>query len=363
MIDKEQTPSVKVDLLKELLKEKTGFARLIHNKEIMTLCPFCEEKRFHSRASHGHMYLNIYDLRSNCFRCDDGKGTLLKVLKKLGVNPVDYITDKDIFQNWSKFIKTRRLNEKFESKEYKFEEQENISKEKLLYLKGRLGADIDVEKIPGLIVSTDKFIEENDIELSEEDKMNIEYLSKNFIGFVGTRGSIIVFRNIYESDEKRYSKINLHDDYFFKDFYGIKTNYIKETSNTIILCEGIFDLLVGLKSKELFSVFKESCFCAACLGNSYKKTILSVLDYCKLPKANFIILSDKDVKINDFRKWVFNFPFIGNLHVCWNKVGKDFGKLPIEPIIEQIKVGDRRYARRTSYATNSKNICKNSFSW
>ena len=88
-----------------------------------------------------------------------------------------------------------------------------------------------------------------------------------------------------------------------------------------------------------------------------------MLDYCKLPRANFVILSDDDVKIDEFRKWVYSFPFIGNLHVCWNRVGKDFGKLPIEPVIEQIKVGDRRYARRKVHAANPKNIRTNSFAW
>jgi len=197
-------------------------------------------------------------------------------------------------------------------------------------------------------------VSENKIILNDNLNNRIDILDRDYIGFISNRGSKIFMRNIYDNENDKDYKINLSENDFFKDFYGIRTGNL-EQMNTLVFAEGVFDILYGYRNKNLNNIRKNSYYWIANMGNRYDSVILSALDFCKICRANVIILSDKDVDLNSYKKLYFN-PQIINLNIYYNKCGKDFGEGTINPI----KIDFRRYFNgRRKNTTSLKDLCRN----
>ena len=334
---------VHYDKLKEFLESTVGMSYFNASKtELITKCPWCEVTKSKSRREHGHCYIKVVKVNDempvfNCFKCGEdstlGRGTLLKLIKFLKGDPKEFITEETL-NNSSKTI---NYNDKKVRNAGAFVlPKVNIDnyKNKLLYLQSRLGitSEFDDINIEGLVLNIKDFIIENEIKLNKMDLEKIDFYDENFIGFVTTRGTILIIRNIDSSSSFRYHKINLteNDNNMFKDFYGYKTGEIVSGTNNILLCEGIFDLLLPLYSSEMQNILPKHFYSAAILGSQYSDSLISVLHYCKLTKCNLTILSDADKQQYYYYKLLDN-PFISNLDVYWNKLGNDFGKNPISP--------------------------------
>jgi RNAse (barnase) inhibitor barstar len=65
------------------------------------------------------------------------------------------------------------------------------------------------------------------------------------------------------------------------------------------------------------------------------------MDYIKVPKVNVVVLSDDNLTESDYI-WLYRSPFVNNLDICWNKLGKDFGDLPIDPIFTNFNLKDTK---------------------
>lgn len=320
--------------IRKLLEEKTGLAKFNAGKtNIISYCPWCE---LGSTKNHGHLYLECIDDPIqipvfHCFKCEDtnkSKGTLVKLLRFLGTDPKKYISEELLNS------KSSERNYNYYSKELKIykhkinDQNFDAYKLKRQYIQSRLGFDFDINRIPRLIFNIREFIRENKIDLKDKNRF-IEYYEKSFIGFVSDDGTMMILRNIDNNSVYRYVKLPLIENKnFFKDLYTIKWGQTKKGSNTIILCEGIFDLLVSINNIELQETRNRSCLWASVLGCGYMNAISSALDRCKLTASNFVILSDRDKNENFYHK-IKSHPSILNLEVCWNKYEKDFGKLPI----------------------------------
>jgi hypothetical protein len=321
----------------EFLLSKTGVSYFNSAKtEIITKCPRCEKGD--DDLSHGHLYISTDTPVFNCFKCGY-KGIVTKLIKGLNGEPKEYIivedfTYKDKTYKLSYFTDIEYTCPKYD--DTKNEINEEIVNKKKEYLYSRLGEDADLSKIPGLILSIKSFLKENNLTGEGESggKFGLDMIEKKFVGFLTTRGRRIILRNCDTSDPNRHYSFTLNrDKKFFNDFYGIKSCDIVPEMNTIVLCEGVFDLLVSYNSDVFNELRCESCYWASCLGKSnYLKTLLSVLNYCKIPKANVVILSDKDVVIEFYKKFVES-PLVNSVKIYWNKKGKDFGELPIEPTL------------------------------
>ena len=307
--------------IKEILIQKTGMAYFNGSgDELICRCPMCEME---SNEDHGHLYISIDSPVFNCFKCPY-HGIITKLFYDLNLNPREYLYD-DIFKG-----EYRQKIEPFDVIKHKIPEinqERNILKKQ--YLQKRLGLDFKLEKIPGLIFSASDFIMANDLQISVEQKYMLPILDQSFIGFVCSRGATIVFRNINDSAEICHYKLFLGNSGYFKDFYGLDTGF-KKLDNTVVLCEGIFDLLVSIKSSSLTEIRNNSCYWAAILGKQYFKSFLSVLDYCKLPSANLVILSDADVDEKEY-KYVLHHPAAKSVSIYVNDGRKDFGDGNIKP--------------------------------
>jgi len=325
--------------LENTLKTKTGLSYYNSNRtELICRCPWCE---LQSIKNHGHLYIQVPMNKDQlpmfiCFKCGDdsryGRGTLLKLLRFIGEDVRQYVS-KDILDRF----KCRLLRYDYHTKSFKIHNY-NVKKIdnsdryilKKSYLKYRLGFDYIIENIPGLIFDIRDFVTSNKIDLGDKYRF-LDWFEDSFIGFISTRGSTLLLRNIDATSKFRYFKFDLNPSDYFRDFYAIKTNNLKKNVNTIVLCEGIFDLLVSIKDYGMKEVLDKSCIWASILGKHFESVIPSILSYTKLSVANFIILSDK-TKTNKNYKWFRNNVSVNSLEVYWNKNRKDFGEKPIFPV-------------------------------
>ncbi len=324
------------DKLKDKLKELTGLGYYNSGKsELICRCPLpgCEidDKKTYS---YGRLYIHTSTPVFNCFRCNQS-GTIFKLLKHLQLPAQDYLNLKhEAFEGLSKGVKKLNTSEIVAQnivEQLHIPDFSDRYKSKIMYVKGRMGMDTDVLKIPNIIFNIREFIEKNNIELQYHQKQMVDVWEQNYVGFVGNRGMTLVLRNIQGDD---YHKVNVIMPEHFKDFYGLWTNEQHSgQTNKIVLCEGIFDLLVGIKSGALSPLRESSCFWAAALGSHYRGLVMSALDYMRLTYVDVIILSDRDKRPESkLYQQLRELPVIRNLEIYWNEYGQDFGQLPINPI-------------------------------
>lgn len=317
--------------LLRFLKDRTGLCYYNGSRtEMITRCYNCEQD---SKKTHGHLYLKVDNGSPvfNCFKCEES-GTIIKLIRNYGGDPSRFLDIKVLMDNWNT-SNVPKGKDIFKSNYDLYDQNKDRFKLKIQYLKGRLGYDIDISEIPNLILDFDNFIYKNKIKLNTNQKNILPLLESNFVGFLTARGSQIVCRNIDETSSFKHYKLYLTEDQLvYKDFYGVTTSPIREGVNTVVLCEGTFDLLVPFFSPEFYDIRSKSCVWAAILNKKYDTSIQSVLDYCSISKANLIIFADKDVKYHDkILKNVRLHPQVKSVDFMWNTVGKDFGKHPIIP--------------------------------
>lgn len=370
------------------LKELTGLGYYNGARtEIICRCPFegCELE-LGKNYSYGRLYIDRENPVFHCFRCQNS-GSIIKLFRKLNINPYEYIKQEVVTELTSSVYQVRNLFHHKDVSVYArkiFLEknklnlkinipQSEIYEKKKRYLRNRIGPDTIVENIPNLVLNIAGFFYDNHIELTDYDRDLLPYYEKECIGFVGNRGLVLILRSF----EGQYHKISLvkkpsstvtaadtlcgereHQGgrvpvFYYKDFYGVYINSPNESSlvssgdvsnssvgcglhngsvNKVLLTEGVFDLLVGLKHLSDSSVVKECCFAAAALGSYYSETLFSVLDYIRLSYVDLVILSDRDKPLDSIEyKKLKESPFVRTLEIYYNKVGHDFGDYPIIP--------------------------------
>ena len=344
---------IRYEELKKFISENTGLCYSNSGRNQMTCsCPWCEP---FSGKNHGHLY--IYFNEGNyiptiwCFKCGetgDGKGTIYKLITKLGGRKEDFFSEDFIKNNRIKSIRWDANTEfRGDGFAYNCRIGEDIGSDrfklKKLYLKSRLSPEYDLFAIPNLVLDIAGFVSENRIELSAKDRRLLDYYNGNFVGFVSNLGTTLVLRNINVSSDYRYEKLILSTkSLYYKDFYGIVTkNPFMFKTNYVVLCEGIFDLLVSMDYDEpiLNDIKNKACMWASCLGNNLYNVIESCLSYLKTPSINVILLSDSNIKWtrSKINKFLSN-PSVRSLSIYYNKFGKDFGETPIYPVKFESKI-------------------------
>jgi len=315
------------EYLKQLLENYTSIVYFDgHKKNLMLHCPNCE---FNRKKETGHLGILLSDLRFNCFKCEFS-GFITKLFDELEIPKKEYI---DLIKNWN-YENNTKLN--YKSKKLKtgnVKKQTHYNKEKIDYLKNRLFIDKDnISKIPNLILDFKRFIKFNkNLKLNITDK-KIEFLNKNYVGFLCNRNSQIIFRKIVNNEKyRKYEKVILTDEkLLFNDFYGFNN---QKGSDIIVMGEGPFDILRSYNYKGLNDLKKDSLYWVASLGKkSMKNVVYSVLDYCCIPRINLVLLLDEDVDINsDLLFYINKMVEVKSLTLYYNKLDKDFGSEQIQP--------------------------------
>lgn len=329
----------KFEKLKDDINKINGLC-YFGNTDLITLCPKCERDRYNTSRNHGHLYISKTEPIFRCFRCDY-KGIIHFILNEYNLNLNDYFNSDLLKTNWSKTSVDKFVNREINS-DIIIKDNDNIKDsdynktDKINYLKERIYKfdNIDTSDI---IFDIKSFLEYNNIIHNIQDNL-LQYLNNNFVGFLCTRRSTLICRNIDNKSKFRYYNINLKKIYF-KDFYSKELN---KNSNNILMCEGVFDLLNIINNVNLKDFLNNFRIISSALNNNYIHTLISTLDYVKIPYANnVIVFSDKDVIEEDYMKLYFNNSF-NNLTLYYNELSKDFSS----ENISLIKVPIKKYIKR-----------------
>ena len=318
------------DSFLKYLRDFFGNNVKVKSKSIIIPCCWCE---YEQKKNHYHLYISLEAPIFHCFGSEcHQSGFIKKLMEKLdGKDSSDIYVDKT------------KIKEKIKSSKIKIEkvtEKKKIHlpvldtdkfKLKTMYIKQRLRyQNISLNSIKGLIFDVNQFLDMNPegIAINETLFRMRDYLHSNFVGFLTEHESIVFFRNIDPEAEFKHFKLYIQDSKLI-DYYKINGgNYF---SNDIILSEGIFDLL----SEQIFdstNLRKSSKIYAAGLSTSYQSLIKSIVFHEQIFRPNIFILSDRDVKLDYYKKIKnLNNHIINSMVVFYNKRGKDFADTPAIP--------------------------------
>lgn len=332
---------LQIDKFQKELKNKTGLGYFNGGRtELICRCPFpgCEidEKK---KYNYGRLYVDVNSPVFHCFRCQTS-GSIFKLFQQLKLNKDEFLI-KDhpslIYKGSRRtsYMPTSNTNivDVYDKLILPKIEPSEMYKKKEMYLRGRIGVDENIHTIPNLVLNIREFVEKNNIPLTKYDERFLEIYEQQYVGFVSARGTIMVLRKSWGGGDD-YRKLQITNSGEFKDFFGLRSGHIKNDKiNKIVICEGIFDLLVGIKSTKLQALKQDSVFWAAALGSHYRKLVSSLLHYVKLPMVDVVVLSDKDKRDTDsIYKNLKNSPMVRNLEIYWNRYNHDFGEQDINPV-------------------------------
>lgn len=317
--------------------------------EIIINCPKCEKD---TNKNHGHLYISTDPNIPlfNCFKCPFS-GTVVNLIKLYSGDIKDFYDD-EYLENLDKLIhsatKSTQSFKYFDKHiDYIYSDPDIFYDEafshKRRYLQRRLGMDFDIAKIPNMVFDISNFIYKNKLQL-DIDKNFMSYLSNNFIMFITKKGSKLVFRNVNETEDMKYFNKKLFSTYPYIDFYSIQTKYLNRAKeNTIVLTEGIFDILNSINHEQLRFLHEKVNLWVAVLGSNYDKVIKSIIQHTKLIRSNFIILSDSDKNKEEYKKLQYH-PMVNKLQIYYNKINDDFGNLELDVVNNSFS--NRKYFKK-----------------
>ena len=312
-----------IDYLKENLSEPVK----VTAKNIICRCPFCE---LNKTKKHYHMYISLEDPIFHCFHSDCQKrGFISKLFSKIsGVDSFDKFVDKEKVKESEK---KRKLENTIIEKEHNIlipDLNEDNFKLKTLYIKKRMKFHgTPISNVKGLVFDINKFIDVNEVTVDEKLFRIRDYLHSNFVGFLTEHKSIMILRNIDDNSTFKHFKMRVRNNKFL-DYYKIGGN---KNKNTFVLSEGIFDIMVEHINDKIGLKNEVHSYCAG-LSTSYDALIKSLVFYDQVFRPNVVILSDRDVKLDYYKKIkMYNKHIINTLTVYYNKAGKDFAENVVVP--------------------------------
>lgn len=312
------------DKFEQYLEERLGYVK-VKSKNIITRCPWCE---LDERKKHYHLYISTEAPIFHCFFNDCGKsGTISKLIRKIeGKDLSDSFIDKTKIKEAPK---ERMVISTQTDKQKKISVpplNEDHFKMKSLYMKKRLKfANVDLSNIKGLIFDVNKFLELNVVPKDETLIRMQDYIHSNFVGFLTENESKVVFRNIDDTQNISYYKLQIKNTVFL-DYFKIEG--VGFNSKDVVLAEGTFDILAehtfdstGLKNKAKLY--------ACGLSVSYDALLNSIAFNEQIFRMNVHILSDRGVSLDYYKKVKKYSSVVNSMTVYYNKSGKDFADTPV----------------------------------
>jgi len=312
----------------DFLKSNLGDPVIVKSKNIICRCPWCE---YNDEKDHYHLWISTIVPLFNCFHCDEGRGSIRKLVKKINGNDIS-----------NKYIDNNKLNE-FSSKKTIFNHDNINYKKELLFPDLKLDyfsykekyilsrfrqANINVSSIKGLVFDINEFIKLNNIKIDSKFEKLLPFFQSNFIGFITENYSVMVLRNTDRYSNFRYYKLKIFDSPML-DYY--KINGFNKLSKNVILAEGIFDifseyLFDNIKMKENILLY------ASVNSKKYGSLIKGIVFNENIFNINIHILSDRGINLEEYKKMLYyNKYVINSLNIYYNKWGKDFNDLPCNP--------------------------------
>ena len=325
-----------VEIIRDLiLKNKRPSYTTTNKKEIRVRCPYCgDSKKNHSSA---HMYIEMRPpFRFHCFKCETSGVLNQQVLRDLD------IYENDLNVSIIEANKNYKQNNKIQTYSYRkapklknraFDTMASINS--VNYFNARYGSSYDEDTLVRrfkCVTDAESFFKDNNIFVP-----NNQYDFGKAIGFISSDNSHIIFRDITNTQPKRYYNLALYSQDLLNSIsktYNISNNIDMLTPTVdIVITEGIFDI-IGVYSHFYQGTEREknTIFAAAC-GKGYNAVIANYMRMGFLD-MNISIYSDADVDINFYRELKSRSQYLKSMSITvyYNSLydpqsgyGKDYG--------------------------------------
>lgn len=307
------------------LKDRLGQTPKITAKNIIIPCPYCE---YGEEKDHYHLYIGIDAPIFHCFHggCEESGG-LRKLIRKIEGHDISesFVSKAELDKKRKQFVKKPDNIRRLQLPEL----NPDSFPYKDMYIRQRLKfADMPTKYIKGLIFNVHEFLNINRIPIDETLGRIRDYLHNNFVGFVTERHSMVIFRNIDDTQSMKHYKLFIQNTNFL-DYYRLNGN--KKLSNKIVLAEGIFDIYTE-QIFDFLNIKNEVCLYASVHSSKYLALIKSIIFNEQIFQPDVVILSDNNIKEEEYKKLKKYNPHLFNtLTVYYNKYGKDFNETPVIP--------------------------------
>lgn len=332
----------KLELI-EALRNRGVFFTQVNSILYRTRCPSCGDSA--KNYNTGHLYIWI-DPNTNtpvsfyCHKCPY-RGIMTKEdLELFGFDSETLVEGLSNLNKNAKRIDKKNVSGK---KEVRYnltipdiDIQNPKEMEKLQYVNNRLGLDLSPEEAKELKVITNfrKFIMDNKIEKITVSKVMARILHEKYVGFLTSRGSHILFRDITGAQELRWVKYNIFGEVSkegaSKNFYAVpsEVDVLSNEHIDINLAEGVMDILsvvynIGYDRKTSLNF--------AVGGKYYSQMILSLINLGLVGDnitVNIFADNDKtyDTSPSFYAERLRKFkPIFGEINVYYNRKSKDVG--------------------------------------
>ena len=294
----------------------TPYAKRYKDEYIYVRCPLCGDSIKHLDKPHCSIWIAPgQPLIYHCWICEESGVVNHNFLKDMEINDANMYSalaryNKASSSNGkgaSKFISPAKASEinipKIGDRKYELEKVE--------YIKNRMGINYSKESLEYLrcITSIYNFLDLNNIPVNHQWSKSIDWIERDYIGFLTSSRTTIIFRNIRENAKMRYIKYPVFNKEFLgESFYSIPTavNPLSESID-LHIAEGVMDI-----HGVFFHVNKakmDNSIYVAVGGSGYKRVLRYFLNKGFLTNLNVHIYSDTDKpvrwydQLNDLRIW------------------------------------------------------------
>ena len=339
----------------------TPYAKTYKDEYIYVRCPLCGDSIKHLDKPHCSIWIKPgQPLIYHCWICEESGVVNHNFLKDLGIN------DAGMYSKVGRYNKSNTSSSS--SKQYKFINpsraaelkipaigDESYEIEKVNYLKNRMGIDYTKESLEYLrcITSLKKFLALNEIKVHPIWAKSVYYIERDYVGFLTSSRTTIIFRNIRENPKMRYIKYPIFQGIDLgESFYTIPTA-VEPLAKEIDLhiAEGVMDIH-GVFFHVCNANMENSIYVAVG-GSGYKRVLRYFLNKGFLTNLNVHIYSDADKPIewynqlDDMRIWFNDLDIYYNRYEDMFKYKKGVEKIHIKDF------GVRHYEHVWEYIVNS----------
>lgn len=309
-----------------------------------TRCPSCGDTDKRLDTGHLYIWINPDDNSSvyfYCHRCPYRKTMTTEDLEIFGIETDELMSGlrvlnknatKADFKNVS-----GRKDRVYALSVPDIDESNPAEMQKIDYINHRLGINLNAEEAKKIKVITNfrKFIMDNKIEKLTCKPWMARILHDEYVGFLSSRGSHILFRDITGKRELRWYKYNIFGEVdqegsSSKNFYAIpsKIDLLSPEPITINLAEGVMDILsvvynLGYNPDESLNF--------AVGGKYYSQMILALINMGIVGDnitVNIFADSDntKDTSPTYYAQQLQKYkPVFKSLNIYYNRKTKDVG--------------------------------------
>lgn len=260
-------------------------------KEFVGRCPFCKDSQHHKNK--GHLYISKENPVYICHRCS--KSGSVYELEQLLNEKCKWEYDNSYHINYNEYNIRNILKDVNDKVNF---DNSSITDDEAKYLFDRCNFKTtnDIAQKTFNLIS-----EKSVIDLFPDNKRMIT----NRTWFLSALGTVCTGRTRDPNNDVRYVKFNIEKPWnsdVISDTYIINNyNLKKKPSDTLIIAEGIFDIIPLFINCRKYGL-SDSCIFSACLGSFYARSERTYQTIFSSRPKRIEIFADKGISIDTLRE-------------------------------------------------------------